>query len=152
MCKSHSTHVQSNLEHNDSDTPSTLTYTEHMHAHNIHTRISVVEKYSSACITNTYTVVIMNSILMLYKHPCIHGYQHITPSTLRVHPWLPTHHTKYPQSTSMATNTSHQVPSEYIHGYQHITPSTLRVHPWLPTHHSKYTQRTSMATLPTNPT
>ena len=52
----------------------------------------------------------------------IHGYQHITPSTLSVHPWLTTHHSKYTQSTSMATNTS-----------------TLNIHPWLPTHHSKYT-------------
>ena len=90
----------------------------------------------------------------------IHGYQHITPSTLRVHPWLPTHHSKYTQRTSMATNTSLQVPqrtpmvtntslqvhSEYTHGYQHISPSTLRVHPWLPTHLSKYTQSTPMAT------
>ena len=73
-----------------------------------------------------------------------HGYQHITPSTLNVHPWLPTHHSKYTQSTSMATNTSLQVHSAYIRmANQH---STLNVHPWLPTHHSKYTQRTPMAT------
>eukprot|EP00731_Ephydatia_muelleri_P014756 Em0008g476a len=104
----------------------------------------------------------------LQEHSGVHPWlPNTSPSTLRVHPWLPTH-SKYTWRTPMATNTSLQVHSEYTHGYQHITPntlgvhhgyqhliqvhseythgyqhitpSTLRVHPWLPTHHSSHSE------------
>ena len=119
--------------------------------------------------TNTslqvHSAYIMATNTSLQVHSAyIHGYQHITPSTLSVHTWLPAHHSKYSQRTSllithhfnytqrtsMATTISHQVHSAYMHCYQHITPSTLSLHPWLPVCHSKYTQRTSI--VPTHHT
>ena len=96
-------------------------------------------------IAHNHLLINMKQHTHVYKHPHPHvsmATNTTLPSTLRVHPWLPTHHSKYTWRTSMATNTSLQVQDTRrtsMAGYQHITPRALGVHPWLPTHHSKYT-------------
>ena len=61
-------------------------------------------------IAHNHLLINMKQHTHVYKHPHPHvsmATNTTLPSTIRVHPWLPTHRSKYTRRTSMATNTSH---------------------------------------------